>query len=564
MKQRILQLLFVICPIFCFGQNWEAGFQGGLSQYFGDLGNSGISLLSDNTGNVGGIHVRRYFGNKLSVRANLMHSEYSGDDRNFEETSSRGFGFNGHATEVSAQLEYFILGREAGFSPYVFAGLGNVSTHTNPILGRSIDPSLRNLVNADRAVDRNANSLIIPLGIGLNFHPIPDYLGSLGLEYSLRPTSTDNIDGISTAVDPDDNDWLSTIAVVVGLPIGKGAPDTDNDGIKDKDDACPNTPGLKIFNGCPDSDGDGITDKDDDCPNAAGIVEYNGCPDSDKDGIIDSKDDCPQVAGVAKTNGCPDSDGDGIRNSKDDCPNVAGKRNLKGCPDADGDGVADKNDDCPNEKGLKSNKGCPNPDSDNDGVIDAEDECPELAGTARTKGCPDGDNDGVMDSADACPKIAGTVSGCPDGDKDGIADKDDSCPSQGGDVDARGCPKPIPVDAKTVEVFSRAMSDIRFETSSDNIKQSSISILNEVVDIMRANPTYNVRIAGHTDSVGAEGPNQTLSQQRATAVMNYLVGKGISGTRLSAIGFGESSPIADNSTAEGRRLNRRVELTVKN
>lgn len=561
MKHSLFIILIVLMPMLSFSQNWELGFQGGLSQYFGDLSNNKISLISKSPDHFGGIQLRRYFGNNTAVRLNLMMSDMSGDDRNFEETASRGLSFSGHSTELSGQLEYFILGKESVFSPYVFMGLGYVNTHHNVSFAQNFDQSIATSLFEDRAEGRSTNSVVIPLGIGINFHPIEDYLGSIGVEYSFRPTSSDYIDGISNAGDPDDNDWLSTLGLVIGLPIGKGAPDTDNDGIKDKNDSCPNTPGLKLYNGCPDSDGDGIIDSDDNCPNAAGIAEYTGCPDSDKDGIIDINDDCPQVAGLSSTNGCPDTDKDGIRNSEDKCPNIAGKRNLRGCPDSDDDGVADGDDDCPTEKGLKTNKGCPNPDSDNDGIADKDDDCPDVAGSANTGGCPDGDEDGVIDSKDDCPTIAGIIAGCPDSDKDGVADKDDSCPNKGGNIDSKGCPK---VDAKTVEVFSRAMSDIRFETSSDVIRPSSISILNEVVDIMRANPSYKVRIAGHTDSVGADGPNQSLSQKRATSVLNYLVGKGIFATRLSAIGYGEAYPIANNNTKEGRRLNRRVELTVKN
>ena len=115
-----------------------------------------------------------------------------------------------------------------------------------------------------------------------------------------------------------------------------GNNDRDKDGIKDKDDACPDVFGLAQFQGCPDTDGDGIADKDDNCPEVAGPVENNGCPwpDTDGDGVLDKDDACPSVAGPAENKGCPwpDTDGDGVLDKDDACPNVAGLKELNGCP----------------------------------------------------------------------------------------------------------------------------------------------------------------------------------------------------------------------------------------
>jgi outer membrane protein OmpA-like peptidoglycan-associated protein len=148
---------------------------------------------------------------------------------------------------------------------------------------------------------------------------------------------------------------------------------------------------VKFMFGGTDSDGDGIYDKDDECPETPGLPEFNGCPDSDGDGIEDRMDACPEEAGLAEFDGCPDTDGDGIANPNDDCPEVAGLAELNGCPDADGDGVADNKDDCPNEAGPAENNGCPYEDMDGDGVLDKDDECPEVAGTAANNGCPEPD-----------------------------------------------------------------------------------------------------------------------------------------------------------------------------
>ncbi|MFD2822607.1 OmpA family protein [Lacinutrix iliipiscaria] len=146
-----------------------------------------------------------------------------------------------------------------------------------------------------------------------------------------------------------------------GVSVKFGGKDTDEDGIYDKDDACPDVWGLEAFMGCPDSDGDGIEDSKDSCPNEAGLAEFNGCPDSDGDGVADGDDNCPTVAGLKALAGCPDADNDGVADGDDNCPNEAGPAANNGCPwpDADGDGVLDKDDQCPNEVGTVANNGCP-------------------------------------------------------------------------------------------------------------------------------------------------------------------------------------------------------------
>jgi len=157
------------------------------------------------------------------------------------------------------------------------------------------------------------------------------------------------------------NDLRTHLQHSLGVKIAFGGKDTDGDGIYDKYDECPETPGLEEFKGCPDSDGDGIKDSDDACPNEAGLAELNGCPDRDGDGIADKDDMCPDEKGTAANNGCPDRDGDGIVDKDDNCPDEAGPAANNGCPygDKDGDGLTDNNDECPDEAGPLANNGCP-------------------------------------------------------------------------------------------------------------------------------------------------------------------------------------------------------------
>ncbi|MEY4835960.1 MAG: OmpA family [Bacteroidota bacterium] len=147
--------------------------------------------------------------------------------------------------------------------------------------------------------------------------------------------------------------------------------------------------GLKFQFGAKDSDDDGIIDAEDACPEVKGLAAFKGCPDTDLDGIQDSADACPEVAGTPEMNGCPDQDGDTVADKDDACIDVAGLPVLKGCPDADGDGIADQNDKCPTVKGEKANSGCPWPDTDGDKVLDKDDKCPTVAGTVANNGCPE-------------------------------------------------------------------------------------------------------------------------------------------------------------------------------
>lgn len=306
-----------------------------------------------------------------------------------------------------------------------------------------------------------------------------------------------------------------------------------------------------------DRDGDGINDDEDACPTIPGPKSTKGCPDTDKDGVWDGIDKCPDVAGEKYAQGCPDTDNDGVVDAEDPCPELAGKQN--GCPDIDGDGVLDDDDKCPELSGSKENMGCP--DSDGDGINDAEDECPTEAGTKENNGCPvaDSDGDGFADDVDDCPKEAGKMNGCPDKDGDSVIDKDDRCPDEAGLASNKGCPE---IKEEVQQLLDMAMQAVRFETGKATLKTESYSVLNQIVDIMNQYPAYSLSIAGHTDDVGDETNNLLLSSERAQSCYAYIFSKGIDATRMSYAGYGETRPIGDNTTASGRKLNRRVEFNL--
>ncbi len=347
--------------------------------------------------------------------------------------------------------------------------------------------------------------------------------------------------------------------------------DLDGDGVKNKYDKCPNTPsGVKVDEtGCPmDADKDGVADYLDKCPNTAGLSTLNGCPDKDKDGIADGDDDCPEVPGLARFKGCPDSDGDGVEDAKDKCPNQAGLDRFSGCPDTDGDGVPDTQDKCPNTpKDLKVDAtGCA-ADADGDGVPDSQDKCPDTQKGLKVdaSGCAaDADNDGVPDSQDKCTNTEKGVkvdaTGCPlDTDGDGIPDSKDKCPQMNGRGTPDGCP---PVKAEVKKRLQFAARGINFTTGKAVITPESFPMLNEIVSILKEYTDYNLKIGGHTDNVGNADMNFKLSQARVDAVKTYLANQGVSLTRMEAVGYGSSKPIASNSSEAGRAKNRRVELEL--
>lgn len=254
--------------------------------------------------------------------------------------------------------------------------------------------------------------------------------------------------------------------------------------------------------------------------------------------------------------------------------------------DRDGDLIDDEQDACPDVKGLPSSdpkqNGCPKKaptDRDGDGIFDDDDACPDLKGVKqdnpKANGCPsDKDKDGIFDDQDACPEVFGAPSddpktnGCPpDKDKDGIPDDKDACPEDPGpandDPKQNGCP----VKAKLAEVKGSKiiiLDKVLFATNSDKIVgMKSFEVLDSVAEILKKTTVIKkVQVEGHTDNMGNAKYNKELSQRRAAAVVAYLKSKGVEGSRLEAIGYGQDQPIADNATELGRSKNRRVEFKI--
>ena len=136
-----------------------------------------------------------------------------------------------------------------------------------------------------------------------------------------------------------------------------------------------------------------------------------------------------------------------------------------------------------------------------------------------------------------------------------MVDSADKCPGTpaGATVDAKGCALGI------------VLKNVNFETNSGTLTADSRATLDQVAASIKARGDIkSIEVIGHTDSMGAAAYNQQLSEKRAKAVADYLVGQGVSSGILSAKGMGESQPVADNRTAAGRAENRRVELKLNN
>ena len=322
--------------------------------------------------------------------------------------------------------------------------------------------------------------------------------------------------------------------LLFGLSFTIGAPQTtpaeadyDNDGIKGDDDKCIDDPEdmdkFEDTDGCPekDNDKDGIEDDADMCRDQAedkdGILDEDGCPeaDADNDTVLDEKDKCPLAKGSVANNGCPDND-------------------------KDGDTVLDRVDACPDKKGSVENKGCPDTDTDEDGTVDRLDACKDQKGPAYNKGCP-----------------------FPDTDKDGLSDDIDNCVNEAGPLENRGCPVAVKqlIEITTEKIVLK--DKVYFDTDKATIQARSNKMLDQIASILTSHAEIKeVQVEGHTDNTGDAARNRQLSQDRAKAVVDYLVKKGVEANRLKPMGFGPDRPADSNDTAKGKENNRRVEFNI--
>jgi OmpA-OmpF porin, OOP family len=606
-------LLLFLCSIFTqlsyaqqVNKRYELGVLLGTSGYLGDLNKS--DFFSKEPQASFGLLGRYYYNEKWTFRGGLTIGKLTGSDANYADRANRGFKTTSPITDISGIVEWDFLGKrrfsydtsiyqvkfKRTLSPYFFTGFGVAFTNPKADFTGTANTlaEFRQGAIADQAAKYSNTSAVIPFGFGVKYDINENFV--IALEAGFRLAFSDYLDGISKGANPGKNDRYKLSGLTITYRFDKK--DTDRDGIPDETDACPKQAGPVKLNGCPDFDKDGVADKDDECPEVYGLIALKGCPDNDGDGIANQNDECPDAYGSLTLKGCPDKDKDGIADKNDTCPDVAGLVALGGCPDTDKDGIADKDDACPIIAGSIQMKGCP--DADNDGIADKDDACPTVAGTLN--GCPDGDGDSIADKDDACPTVAGITAfnGCPDTDNDGVEDAKDRQPTIAGKPEFEGA-----LDAPTLanlikeeqkaariaeqtakkealssqnkliinkkdtvtidnsqKIMDVKVAPILFELNKATIQPIYSTILDDVATMMTKNPTYKLRIVGHADEIGGSQLNQLLSEKRAEACFDYLLSKGVSANRMSFNGYGEKTPVAPNTTEEGRQQNRRVTI----
>ncbi|KAF5030277.1 Outer membrane porin F [anaerobic digester metagenome] len=157
-----------------------------------------------------------------------------------------------------------------------------------------------------------------------------------------------------------------------------------------------------------------------------------------------------------------------------------------------------------------------------------------MPGPAKFNGCPDTDGDGVPDHLDECPKTPGTIAN-------------------------KGCPE---IKKEEKAILTQAFENLEFESGRAIIRRSSYASLDKLAALLVARPDWKVKLTGHTDNTGIAGNNMELSKNRAQSVKDYLISKGVKEYHIITEWFGQTRPIADNNTAEGRQKNRRVEMDI--
>ena len=539
----------------------------GASQYFGDL-NEDDYLNRDPKfafGAVLGYQPSPVFGFRGQfLKADLYSKRSDLNQEFYSDLWDAALNLTINVNEIFAKYNESRL-----FNFYLFSGAG-ITSYQSTL--ENIEP--REVVYQHSA---KQHELFIPVGGGFSFR-LNQYM-AINLEYGDHITFKS--DGLDFTANGKKNDHYSYASV--GIQIKYMGKDSDYDGVIDKNDVCPEIPGKVKLAGCPDMDNDGVADKDDKCPDEPGKKELAGCPDRDGDGVADIDDRCPREYGKKALAGCPDRDGDGVADKDERCPDVVGKKELDGCPDRDGDGVADIDDKCSDEPGKKELAGCP--DRDSDGVADLDDRCPDKPGLKELAGCPDWDGDGVADIDDRCPGEPGKkeLAGCPDRDGDGVADKDDLCPDIKGLDKFKGCPDtdgdgiPDYKDKCPTVAGVAANNGCPLKTVTATVLQKTVYFgpgsiellptfgnklsLDEIIAFMNENPEAVISVTGYEDAYEAIKSSSRLSENRADYVINALKQKGLKSSKIKVF-QGENKSVANNNTAEGRALNRRVEIKI--
>ncbi|NLT49592.1 MAG: OmpA family protein [Ignavibacteria bacterium] len=407
--------------------------------------------------------------------------------------------------------------KNSGWNPYAYAGIGLIN----------FDNTQKPRVKSIKNTKDNGLAVYIPFGLGAEIVLSDNFLFDISAGYN--QSFTDNINlynnlGYYTEL-KDITSFDGFFDISAGITyVSTGSSDSDKDGLSKKDEKAIGTDPENS-----DTDGDGLSDGDE-------VVKFKTNPhktDSDDDGLSDFA----EVNSLKTNPNKADTDSEGLKDGEE--VNKYKTAPLK--TDSDSDGLTDYDE-------VHSHKTNPlKTDTDGDGLSDKE----EIQyGTNTLK--IDSDGDGLNDADEVNKYKTNPL----------LIDTDNGSVNDFIEVH-RGTD---PLNAKDDEILDikedkpLVLDGVNFETGKAVITPSSEVILLKALNTMNAYPDLKVEIRGYTDNTGSIRTNNALSQKRADAVRQWLIDRGISSLRITSKGYGPSSPVADNSTAEGRAKNRRIEF----
>lgn len=486
---------------------WALGFHGGPNMWFNDYNKRAMGV-----------------GGEIMLRYGITRAFSAGLLLGYEDLKSK----NTPPIPVG-QLDYLKLEAiPASFVGWIHFAPGK---SVNPYFYFGVGALLYKRLNSakvpfpDSKVTKFQTSIHVPVGVGLEF--FAGKKTSFVIDGGYRVT-----DDYPDAVKKGKIGGYATAKAGVNVYLGTSDyDDDDNDGLTNGEEA---TLGTNPQN--PDSDGDGLKDGEE-------VKQYKTSPlkaDSDGDGLSDGDEVNRYRTDPAKA----DTDGDGLMDGEE--VNQYKSDPLK--TDTDGDGLSD------GDEVKKHNSNPLKVDTDGDGLSDFDEVQTYKTDPAKV----DTDGDGLSDSDEIRKYKTDPLKSDTDGG--GMAD--------GAEI-TRGTNPLDPKDdvLKETIILERGKTTIlrgvNFEFNKATLTKDSEKILEMAYDALVAQPDITVMIVGHTDAVGSDAYNQKLSLRRAQSVKNWMVKKGISARRMTVSGKGETEPIDDNATDDGRANNRRIEFRVQ-